>query len=564
MGENGLSPPRARFAAILAGILFALVNMVSPDSLSQTESNTFIMPLKPPDPLAIRVGLLEDYEKLTFSFSGQYCIESLAGDPVRSAAPSAVKWRARVEQSTPAQFLFSVLANSFSKQADALVLAEQFESDGTHAVVRQIGGPIEVEGRVVGDNTLYRVQVGNFRAEADAVKFAETLYDDYAPRIVREVLRAAQGTIELFDAELIESFTVKNGLRLVPASDDAAVTVYGVRTGSGFHYEPVEDRTYGGILEIYFDHTGQLAAVNEIPIDTYLKGVVPSEMPAGFPAQALCAQAIIARSVVLSEKGIKHLNDRYDICAHVHCQVYSGLTQEDRRTNAAVEATRGQVLVNGERLVMAHYSAVCGGHTEDAEATWATGGNGALRGHPCSCNPDANLPDLTTETGVRQWVNSTPDVCCNLAGLDLPVSADYSRRHFRWEISYSRTELEEIIREKTGVDVGTLYDILPVKRGVSGRLIEIEILGSRRNLRVQRELRIRRGLHKSALPSSCFVVDVVSDADGMPMEIVFTGAGYGHGVGLCQCGAARQAAEERACEDILRFYFPETKVVKLY
>jgi len=550
--------------AIFAGTLFALMTIVSSDSLSQTESNTFIMPLKPNDPLTIRVGLLEKYEKLTFSFSGQYCIESLAGEPVRNAAPSAVKWRARVEQSKPAQFLFSVLANSFPRQADAMALAEEFERDGTPAVVRQIGGPIEVEGRVVGDNTLYRVQVGNFRAEADAVKFAELLYDDYAPRIVREVLRAAQGTIELFDAELIESFTVKNGLRLVPASEDAAVTIYGVRTGSGFHYEPVEDRTYGGVLEIYFDHSGQLGAVNEIPIDTYLKGVVPSEMPAGFPEQALCAQAIIARSVVLSEKGIKHLNDRYDICAHVHCQVYSGITQEDRRTNSAVEATRGQALVNGERLVMAHYSAVCGGHTEDAEATWATTGSAALRGHACSCHEDLNLPDLTTETGARRWVNSSPDVCCNLSAHNLPVSADYARRHFRWEISYSRNELEEIIRDKTGADVGTLYDILPVKRGVSGRLIEIEILGSRRNLRIQRELRIRRSLHKSALPSSCFVVDVVSDAEGLPMEIVFSGAGYGHGVGLCQCGAARQAAEGRACEDILKFYYPGTKVVTLY
>lgn len=549
---------------MITGILFALANPVGSQSPPLTDGNTFTMSLPDTDPLTIRVGLLEDYEKLTFSFVGQYCIETLVGETVRNASPSEEKWRARVEESTPTQFLFSVLANSFAKNNDAMTLAEQFEKDGTPAVVRQIGGAIEVDGRVVGDNTLYRVQVGNFRSEVEAVKFAETLYDDYAPRIVREVLRVARGNIELFDAELVESFTVKNGFRLVPASSDAAVTIYGVRTGSGFGYEPVEDRTYGGIIEVFFDHSGQLAAVNKIPIDTYLKGVVPSEMPAGFPEQALCTQAIIARSVVLAEKAIKHLNDRYDVCAHVHCQAYSGLTQEDRRTNGAVEATRGMVLVNGERLVVAHYSAVCGGHTEDAEATWAMATSGALRGHPCSCKQDMDMPDLSTETGVRQWVNSSPDVCCNLSGHDLPVSSDYARRRFRWEVAYSRSELEETIKEKTGVDVGTLYDILPVKRGVSGRLIEVEVLGSRRNLRVQRELRIRRALHKSALPSSCFVVDVVNDAEGMPVEIVFTGAGWGHGVGLCQCGAARQAAEGRSYEDILKFYFPGTKVVKLY
>jgi stage II sporulation protein D len=377
-------------------------------------------------------------------------------------------------------------------------------------------------------------------------------------------LRGARGTLELFDADLTENYTVRDGFRLVPSSPDAYVTILGVLTGSGFKYEKAENRDYGGVLEVYLDHTGKLALIDEIPLDAYLNGVVPSEMPAGFPDEALKAQAILARSVVLSEKTTKHLNDPFELCAHVHCQVYGGIKQEDERTTKAVQATRGMVLVNDNRLLEAHYCAVCGGHTEDADVTWATPFTHALEGRPCTLSDTVELPDLTTETGVRKYIMSSPNVCCNLAGTGLPISEDYGRRHFRWEVSYTRQELEGILRDKMGVDVGTLFDILPVHRGKSGRLSEIEVLGSRRNLRIKRELKIRRALSHSALESSCFIVDVVQDGDGMPLEIIFTGAGWGHGVGMCQCGAARMASEGRSCEDIVKFYFPGATIEKLY
>ena len=172
--------------------------------------------------------------------------------------------------------------------------------------------------------------------------------------------------------------------------------------------------------------------------------------------------------MVLAEKTTKHLNDSYDLCAHVHCQVYSGITQEDPRTSAAVNETRGVVLVNNSTLVQPFYSAVCGGHTEDALATWRNPSLHPSGGRLCSLNDSMTVPDLTTESGVRKWILSSPDVCCNLSGLNLPVPSDYTRKHFRWEVSYTRQELEGIIRDKTGVDVGTLFDILPCVRGAIG------------------------------------------------------------------------------------------------
>jgi stage II sporulation protein D len=554
-----------RTALFVLILLLALQPQLHSQGSSHTSIDTAVMDSSVrSDSHSVRIGLLEAYERLTFQMHGDYSVVSLGGQEVREAKPSALRWRVRAEQVVPAQFLFSVLVASFKSRDNALALAETFEAKSIPAIVRQIGGPIEVDGRVIGDNTLYRVQVGNFKTEADAQPLIESLEDDYVPRLVREVLRNSKGSMELFDADLNENFTIKEGFRLVPSSPDCHVTIFGVLTGSGFKYEKAENRDYAGILEVYFDHEGKLAVISEIPIDVYLQGVVPSEMPAGFPDEALKAQAVLARSVVLAEKTTKHLNDPFELCAHVHCQVYSGITQEDPRTTAAVLATKGMVLVNDGHLLEAHYSAVCGGHTEDAEATWATPFSSAMEGRSCAVDSTLVLPDLTTETGVRKYILSTPNVCCNLTGHDLPLPADYGRRHFRWEVSYSRQELEGIIRDKTGVDVGTLFDILPVRRGKSGRLMEVEILGSRRNLRLKRELKIRRALSHSALESSCFIVDVVQDGDGMPLEFVLSGAGWGHGVGMCQCGAAHLADHGMKYDDIIHFYFPGASVEKIY
>ena len=516
------------------------------------------------NPLTVRVGLLEGYEKVTFQMHGAYCMETLAGQPLRVAKSSSLRWRARIENSLKAQFLYSVLVTSFRQREEAMTLAEEFERGGSPAVVRQMGGPIDVNNRVLGDNTVYRVQAGNFKSEEEAAHLADSLEDEFAPRVVRETLRRGHGNIELFDSDLNESFSAADGFRIIPDSPDARLTIYGVFTVTGFRYEKTENRDYAGIVEIYVDESGQLAALNEIPIDVYLRGVVPAEMPAGFPPEALKAQAILSRSVVMAEKSVKHLNDPFELCANVHCQVYSGLTHEDERTNAAVDATTGIILMQDGSLVDAHYSAVCGGHTEDADLTWRTPIMHPSKGVPCTCGDSVDMPDLTTETGARKWIQSMPDVCCNLSGLNLPVSSDYGQKHFRWEVSYTRHELEKIIKEKTGESIGTLYDIIPLKRGVSGRLVEVEVLGSRKNIVIRRELNIRRALSSTQLESSCFIVDVVHDSSGMPMEIVLTGAGWGHGVGLCQCGAARQAAQGATEEQIFEHYFPGMKVEKVY
>lgn len=524
--------------------------------------NTQLQPTQPP--VSVRVGLLEGYERVTFRYSGRYRIETRAGELLREADTSTLKWRVLREKSTPTKFLYSVLVASFTTREEAMSLAEQFEERGLQAVMRQIGGPIEIDGQIIGDNTLYRVQVGNFQVEEDARHLLAKLELDYAPRLVREVLTQSHGKLELFDQSLEQHFESTDGFRIVPEDAESRLTILGVRMNSGFAYEPTEDRTYEGEIEFYVDHEGEIAALTEIPIDVYLRGVVATEMPVDYPEEALRAQAIASRSLVIATKSIKHLNDPFELCAHVHCQVYSGVTYENPTVTKAVTDTRGQILFHNGAVVDAHYSKVCGGHTEDVQATWMTPPIYAGKGVPCDCTAEMEVPDLTTENGARRWIQSRPSACCNLDGVDLPVSRAYGRRHFRWETTLLRSELEEIILTKTGVDIGMLYDILPIRRGRSGRLMEVEVLGSLANLRIKRELRIRRQLSHTALESSAFLVEVLTDSSGNPMELIFTGAGWGHGVGMCQAGAARMAGNGRSAEEILQHYYQACVIQKKY
>jgi len=409
--------------------------------------------------------------------------------------------------------------------------------------------------------------VGRWASEREARGYIDDFRDEFAPRIIRQVIRPSTGTIELFDEDYSNSRLINDGIRFVPKDEDSRVTLYAVREGTGFHWEREVDRTYSGIIELRLDPRALLMALTEIPLEQYLKGVVPAEMPASYPLEALKAQAVAARSEVLSKIGVKHLNDPFDLCATVHCQVYSGSTNLHERTSEAVEATRGQMLMLNNRVAEAVYSSCCGGHTEDKINVWNPPEAPHLKGK-WDIPEDANIPndiDLSTETGVLKWIESKPETWCNAdAYEDIPNILKNSSKYFRWKVSYSRRELEEIIRRKSGEDIGMLMDIIPLERGVSGRLMEIEIQGSRCNLRVQRELNIRRTLSSNYLYSACFNIDIEYGEDGRPLNFVLRGAGWGHGVGMCQVGSGIQAAKEHDYRQILEHYYPGTTIQKVY
>jgi len=250
---------------------------------------------------------------------------------------------------------------------------------------------------------------------------------------------------------------------------------------------------------------------------------------------------------------------RFDVCADDHCQRYQGVTKiVSPRVREAVDATRGMVLAYGGRICDARYHKACGGRTEDFANVWEERSVPYLTSVP---DGPEDFPSLATEAVAADWISSSPAAYCNTGDTValrriLPAFDQETPDFFRWEVAYERRELEELLKEKSGIDFGELLRLNPLSRGPSGRIIRLEIAGTRHTVIVGKELEIRRWLSPSHLYSSAFVVAAERDDRGKIRRFVLRGAGWGHGVGLCQIGAAMMAIRGLSMEAILGHYFP--------
>lgn len=275
----------------------------------------------------------------------------------------------------------------------------------------------------------------------------------------------------------------------------------------------------------------------------------------------LKAQTIAARSTIFATMGKHHFGQAFHICADDHCQCYRGTSYEQETSARAVNECLGETLMFENQVCDARYAKICGGVMESYENVWenkkipymVSGIDGEI---------EIDYP-INTEEKARAFIDASPDVYCNTDQYKLPKMLEFSNHLFRWKLKYSREELEEIIRQKTGEDIGELQDILPLERGESGRLIYINIVGSKKTLKVGKELAIRRVLSKSHVYSSCFYVDKTVK-DGKVKAFTLVGAGWGHGVGLCQVGATIMAEKGFSYADILAHYYKQSELKKLY
>ena len=374
----------------------------------------------------------------------------------------------------------------------------------------------------------------------------------------------------------------------IPVDPSCFFELFDVVIGKGFHWERKEKQRFSGELRIIREND-TLTAVNVVGIETYLESVISSEMNAGSPLEALKAHAVISRSWLLSQvlnKGKEQSSpdfiqteqelirwfdreehDRYDVCADDHCQRYQGMTKASRPDVArAVRATAGQVLTNESEICDARYSKCCGGVTESFETAWEQKHHPYLV--PVRDNAtDTEIPDLTTDAGARAWIGSSPDSFCNNSDKNLlsAILNGYDREtadFYRWEVRYTQRKLSVLITNRIGIDFGTVQSLIPLERGASGRIIRLEIVGDKRTMVIGKELVIRRALSPSHLYSSAFVVDT-EEADGETVFIL-RGAGWGHGVGLCQIGAAVMASQGYEYQNILSHYYPGAALENIY
>lgn len=369
-----------------------------------------------------------------------------------------------------------------------------------------------------------------------------------------------------------------------------------VTIGVKFHWERKEKERFTGILKLKRDGN-KIAAINLVPIETYLVSVISSEMSAKCSLQLLKAHAIVSRSWLLAQmEKSQSLKDEkinyttsftterekikwydredhalFDVCADDHCQRYQGVTKVF--TDVAREAvlqTGGMVLTTEEKICDARYSKSCGGVSEAFENVWEPVKFDYLVSViDYKFEPESYSLDFSKEENARKWILGSPTAYCNTNDKRIlsQILLDYDQEtvdFFRWEISYTQKEISELINKNTGIDFGDIVDLAPVERGFSSRLIKLGITGTKKTLIIGKELEIRRVLSKSHLYSSAIVIDKENIEKGIPQRFIIKGAGWGHGVGLCQIGAAVMASKGHQFDEILLHYFKNAKLKKIY
>jgi stage II sporulation protein D len=379
-----------------------------------------------------------------------------------------------------------------------------------------------------------------------------------------------------------------------PESPESSFTLHRVTIGVNFHWQRNEDQTFRGKLRLMIEK-GRITAINILSLEDYLVSVISSEMSATSSPELLKAHAVISRSWLLAqiEKNMKLVkasgeyknfyrteteiirwydredHENFDVCADDHCQRYQGITRASTPlVEQVVTETLGEVLTYNGSICDARFSKCCGGMTEIFENVWEPVNHPYLKKLVDNVTePEGFSLNLGNNDDAAKWITGNPDAFCNTNDAEIlrQVLNDYDQEthdFYRWEVTYNQDELSILVAERTGIDFGKITELNPLTRGTSGRIIRLQIVGTRKSMIIGKELEIRKALSKTHLFSSAFVVEKKTD-DGS-VTFVLKGAGWGHGVGLCQIGAAVMGAKGYSYKQILEHYFRGASLKKRY
>lgn len=407
--------------------------------------------------------------------------------------------------------------------------------------------------------------------------------------ITGQLKASATGNGEIsLDTKKIES------IELTPEDNNCSFTLHNVTIGISYHWERQEEQTFTGKLKLITDGENVIA-INILPVEDYLVSVISSEMSATSSLEFLKSHAVISRSWLLAqiedrdrknvhkslqqnfttdENCIIRWYDRedhklFDVCADDHCQRYQGITKASNPSVAkAVKETEGMVLMYGDEICDARFSKCCGGVSETFDTCWEDKDYPYLQ-PVIDDSENKDIPDLSIEENAEKWIRTTPAAFCNTHDEKVmkQILNNYDQEttdFYRWKVKYSQKEISELIHRKTGIEFGDIKDLIPMQRGKSGRISRLKIVGTLRTVTIGKELEIRRALSESHLFSSAFVVDKTEVAGSVPSEFTITGAGWGHGVGLCQIGAAMMGEKGYSYDKILLHYYRNAEIKKVY
>ena len=416
-----------------------------------------------------------------------------------------------------------------------------------------------------------------------------------APYTVRGSQRCGKQVVELSEGRILWENALYDELLFEPTDAQSSFTLEDVTIGVNFHWERKEAQTFLGKLRFIVEDNN-ICAINELPVETYLTSVISSEMRATSSLELLKAHAVISRSWLLAQMEQRKAENnnveknpsffktdeeivswydredhkRFDVCADDHCQRYQGITKAaNKHVVEAIQQTAGEILTSHGEICDARYSKCCGGAVEEFQYCWENIKKPYLQALPDTLPDTTPLPDLTDEAVARQWILSSPDAFCNTTDQKVlsQVLNDFDQEttdFYRWSQTYSQAEVKQLLEEKLEVQFGDIIDLIPLERGKSGRIYRLKIVGKERTLIIGKELEIRRALSKSHLYSSAFVVEKVDIKDGVPQQFIIKGAGWGHGVGLCQIGAAMMGVQGYRYDEILLHYYKSAEITKVY
>lgn len=399
------------------------------------------------------------------------------------------------------------------------------------------------------------------------------------------------------EGQIVWNGTSYKELCFQPETTDSTFTLKGVTIGVHFHWERQEDQTFQGTLKLIV-HDNKILAINIVSVETYLTSVISSEMKATSDLELLKAHAVVSRSWLFVQmmnrrntspasvcvQPIESTQEKdeictwydrkdhvlFDVCADDHCQRYQGITREcSEHAAQAVRETQGQVLMFQDEVCDARFSKCCGGVSEEYATCWES------RNVPYlvvvrDCAADEECPDLSNEAEATAWINGSEKSFCNTQDRKIlsQVLNEYDCEtpdFYRWTVHYTQEELAALIRKNLDLNLGQIVDLQPLSRGKSGRLFRLKIIGTLRSVIIGKELEIRRVLSATHLYSSAFVVEKSKEmTDGVPQSFTLKGAGWGHGVGMCQIGAAVMSEQGYAFDQILRHYYKNVQIRKFY
>ena len=416
-----------------------------------------------------------------------------------------------------------------------------------------------------------------------------------APYTVCSLEQCGKQVVELSEGRILWENNFYDELLFEPNDAQSSFTLEDVTIGVNFHWERKEAQTFLGKLRFIVENNN-ICAINELPVETYLISVISSEMRATSSLELLKAHAVISRSWLLAQmeqrkaennnavkqpslfktdEEIVRWYDRedhkhFDVCADDHCQRYQGITKAaNKHVVEAIKQTAGEILTSRGEICDARYSKCCGGAVEEFQYCWEDIRKPYLQALPDTMPDTTSLPNLTNEAVARQWILSSPNAFCNTTDQKVlsQVLNDFDQEttdFYRWTQIYSQAEVKQLLEEKLAMQFGDIIDLIPMERGKSGRIYRLKIIGTQRTLIIGKELEIRRALSKSHLYSSAFVIEKVDIKDGVPQQFIIKGAGWGHGVGLCQIGAAMMGVQGYRYDEILLHYYKSAEITKAY